>query len=70
MYREGGLVNANENVQTTLVPAGSASVVEFQLKVPGSYALVDHSIFRTERGALGLLEAEGPEAPEIHRKIK
>jgi nitrite reductase (NO-forming) len=70
VYREGGLVNANENVQTTLVPSGSASVVEFQLKVPGSYALVDHSIFRTERGALGLLEAEGPEAPEIYRKIK
>jgi nitrite reductase (NO-forming) len=70
VYREGGLVNATENVQTTLVPAGSASVVEFQLKVPGSYALVDHSIFRTERGALGLLQAEGPEAPEIYRKVK
>ncbi len=70
VYREGGLVNATENVQTTLVPAGSASVVEFRLKVPGTYVLVDHSIFRTERGALGFLEVEGPEAPGIYRKIK
>jgi nitrite reductase (NO-forming) len=70
VYREGGLANPEENVQTTLVPAGSASTVDFQVKVPGTYTLVDHSIFRTERGAAGLLEVEGPEAPDIYRKIK
>jgi len=39
-------------------------------EVPGTYTLVDHSIFRTERGAAGMLEVEGPEAPEIYTKIK
>ncbi len=70
VYREGGLVSYAENIQTTLVPAGSASVLEFQVEVPGTYVLVDHAVFRTERGALGLLRVEGPEAPEIFRKIK
>lgn len=73
VYREGEVPGAGEpdtNVQTTLVPAGSASVVEFKLEAPGNYILVDHSIFRIERGALGILAVEGPEAPEIYKKIQ
>jgi hypothetical protein len=31
------------NVQTTMVPAGGAAIVEFTLEVPGRYILVDHS---------------------------
>jgi nitrite reductase (NO-forming) len=69
VYREGGLSSPVENIQTTLVPAGGASIVEFQLQVPGRYTLVDHSIFRTERGALGFLEVSGADAPEIYRKL-
>src|SRR5207244_4780347 len=30
------------NVQTTVVPAGGAAIVEFTLEVPGRYILVDH----------------------------
>src|SRR5205085_7952025 len=49
---EGG-VHEQENVQTTLIPAGGAAIVEFHLRVPGSYVLVDHSIFRAfNKGAL------------------
>jgi nitrite reductase (NO-forming) len=70
VYREGGLVNADENIQTTLVPAGSASTLEFHLEVPGTYTLVDHAIFRVDRGAMGLLQVEGKEAPEIYKKAK
>ena len=70
VYREGGLANPEQNIQTTLVPPGAASAVEFRLSVPGTYTLVDHSIFRVDRGALGSLEAEGPKAPEIYQKIK
>lgn len=42
---EGG-TNVQKNVQTTLIPAGGAAVVKFTARVPGSYVLVDHSIFR------------------------
>ena len=56
-----------ENVQTTLVPAGGAAIVEFKVDVPGSYMLVDHSIFRAfNKGALGELKVEGPEDKAIY----
>lgn len=66
VYIEGG-TKFQENVQTTLVPAGGAAIVEFKMDVPGSYVLVDHSLFRAfNKGALGLLKAEGPEDKGIY----
>jgi nitrite reductase (NO-forming) len=53
------------NVQTTLVPAGGATIVEFKLEVPGRYILVDHSLSRLEHGLAGFLVVEGPENAEI-----
>ncbi len=57
------------NVQTTLVPAGGATVVEFKVEVPGAYILVDHSLGRLEKGAAGFLVVEGPEAPDIFQSL-
>ncbi len=58
--REGGTAAVDRNVQTTLVPAGGATMVEFDVEVPGTFILVDHSIFRTfNKGALGMLKVEG-----------
>lgn len=52
----------NENVQTTLVPAGGSAIVEFKVDVPGTFILVDHSIFRAfNKGALGMLKVIGEE---------
>ena len=52
----------NKNVQTTLIPAGGAAIVEFKVEVPGTFILVDHSIFRAfNKGALGMLKVEGEE---------
>lgn len=66
VYVEGGKL-INENIQTTIVPAGGAAIVDFKLDVPGSYTLVDHSIFRAfNKGALGQLVVEGPENKEIY----
>lgn len=66
VYVEGGKL-INENIQTTLVPAGGAAIVDFKLDVPGSFTLVDHSIFRAfNKGALGQLKVEGPENKEIY----
>ncbi len=53
------------NVQTVLVPPGGATVVEFQLQVPGRYILVDHALARLQRGLAGYLIVDGPEAPDI-----
>lgn len=60
----GSLVN--EDVQTTLVPAGGASMIEFKVDVPGELVLVDHSIFRAfNKGALAVLNVAGPENKKI-----
>lgn len=48
------------DVQTTLVPAGGATMVEFTPLVPGNYALVDHALARIDRGAWGVLHVTGP----------
>ena len=63
---EGG-THEQENVQTTLIPAGGAVMVEFHTEVPGSYILVDHSIFRAfNKGALAMLKVDGPEDKSIY----
>ncbi len=49
------------DVQTTLVPPGGATVVEFELEVPGHYMLVDHALTRAARGLAGVLVVEGEE---------
>ncbi|MCB0283553.1 MAG: nitrite reductase, copper-containing [Calditrichaeota bacterium] len=57
----------NENVQTTLIPAGGAAIVEFKVEVPGTFILVDHSIFRAfNKGALGMLKVQGEDNKTIY----
>jgi nitrite reductase (NO-forming) len=65
VYREGSLAEPQKDVQTTLIPAGGAAIVDFKLEVPGDYILVDHSIFRMDRGAVGILSASGEPVPSI-----
>jgi nitrite reductase (NO-forming) len=66
VYDQASLTSpALTNVQTTLVPPGGATVVEFGLEVPGNYILVDHALARLQRGLAGFLIAEGAENPEI-----
>lgn len=66
VHVEGGSL-INENVQTTLIPAGGATIIEFKVEVPGDYAIVDHSIFRAfNKGALGTLNVTGIENHTIY----
>ncbi len=66
VYTEGG-TSINHDVQTTLVPAGGATMVEMQLEAPGTFILVDHSIFRAfNKGALGMLEVQGPANARVY----
>ncbi len=67
VYFEGGS-EVNENVATTLIPAGSAAIVEFKVEAPGELVLVDHSIFRAfNKGALGIMEVDGKQNPDVFR---
>lgn len=56
----------HEDIQSTLVPAGGATVVEFDLQVPGNYILVDHALARLEKGAWGILTVAGDSNPDIY----
>jgi nitrite reductase (NO-forming) len=53
------------DVQTTLVPAGGAAMIEFKTEVPGRYILVDHALSRAERGLMGFLYVEGEDQPDL-----
>ncbi len=66
VYTEGGS-KFQENVQTTLIPAGGSAIVEYKVDTAGTYILVDHSIFRAfNKGALGMMKVDGAEKKEIY----
>ena len=57
-------------MQTTLVPSAGTTVVDFKVDVPGAYALVDHSIYRVAKGAIGHLVVEGKDNPSVFKAGK
>jgi len=68
LYREGDLLSPPaRNIQTTLVAPGSAVAVEFTCKVPGNLTLVDHSLFRLDKGCVGFLMVGGEPQPHLYQ---
>ncbi len=66
VYDQASITSAPlTDVQTTLVPPGGATVVEFKTEVPGRYILVDHALSRLQRGLAGFLIVSGPENLEV-----
>src|SRR5690606_17371023 len=66
VYTEGSVSSPPvRDVQTTSVPPGGATVVDFKLEVPGKYVLVDHALTRVARGLAGILEVTGPQNPDV-----
>ncbi len=67
VYREAALLNAPlRGSQTTLVPAGGATVVDLVGQVPQTVVLVDHALSRAfDKGAIGQIVISGEENPEI-----
>ncbi|MEX1162156.1 MAG: copper-containing nitrite reductase [Nitriliruptor sp.] len=62
---EGGSL-INTDVQTTLVPAGGATWVEFRVDVAGDYLLVDHALTRAiDGGAVAVLHVTGDADPTV-----
>jgi FtsP/CotA-like multicopper oxidase with cupredoxin domain len=71
VYLEGSVNGVvNRNVQTTMVPSAGATIVEFTIDVPGDYLLVDHSIFRIDKGAIGMITAVGESRPKVFEALK
>ena len=68
VYREGDLISPPaRGIQTTLVPPGGAVVIELETPLPGNFTLVDHAIWRIEKGAVGFLQVEGAPRPDLYR---
>ncbi len=66
VYNLGGVLNEPlRGIQTVMVPAGGAVIVDFKVEVPGNYMLVDHALSRAERGLAGMLHVDGPPNPAI-----
>ena len=66
VYDQASLTaNPLTDVQTTLVPPGGATMVEFAVQVPGRYILVDHALSRLQRGLAGYLIVSGDENKEV-----
>jgi nitrite reductase (NO-forming) len=70
VYVEGGTV-AQHNVQTTLIPAGGSTIVEFGAEKAGKLILVDHSIFRAfNKGTLGMIAVSGADNKKVFAAVK
>ena len=54
-------------MQTTLVPAGGATIVDFKVQYPGKYLLVDHSLSRAGKGLAGALEVTGKADATVYK---
>lgn len=68
VHVEGGTL-INHNVQTTLIPAGGATIVEFRTDVPSTVLLVDHAISRVfNKGAVAAIKVSGSANPLVYRK--
>jgi len=67
VWMEGSVSHPVHNVQTTMIPAGGATIVDFKLNVPGNVILVDHSLTRAfNRGTVGLIKVSGDEDKLIY----
>ncbi|WP_082584505.1 copper-containing nitrite reductase [Noviherbaspirillum sp. Root189] len=68
VYSMGDLTSAPlQNVQTTTVAPGGATMVEFKVEAPGRLILVDHALSRMEKGLVGFLHVDGPENADVFR---
>ena len=59
-WAEGNSSAQLHNVQTTVIPPGGATTIEFKVHTPGTFILVDHAISRAfNKGALAQLKVSG-----------
>ncbi|THF76076.1 multicopper oxidase domain-containing protein [Cohnella fermenti] len=55
VYESGNPANVQRGIQTTLIPAGGGSVVEFTVQEAGDYPIVSHQFDQATKGAVATL---------------
>ncbi|KAL3442663.1 Cupredoxin [Aspergillus insuetus] len=71
VYRDADVISPPAQfVQTVVVPPGGATIVDMAMVVPGTYTLVDHAIFRLEKGAVGYLNVTGSRRPKLYESAE
>lgn len=67
-YRDGDVLSLpGRYISTVSVPPGGSTIVDMKMQVPGTYTIVDHAIFRLDKGAVGYLNVAGPQRPGIYQ---
>ncbi|KAL1953120.1 hypothetical protein VTO42DRAFT_3579 [Malbranchea cinnamomea] len=68
VFRDGDVLSPPAPfLQTISLPPGGATIADMKLLVPGTYALVDHAIFRMDKGAVGYVNVSGKPRPDIYQ---
>ncbi len=71
VYRDGDVVSPPGHfIQTVSVPPGAATIVDMKMVVPGTYAFVDHAIFRLDKGAVGYLNVSGKPRSDVYQSAQ
>lgn len=66
-YRDGDVISPPSNhVSTLSVPSGGSTIVDMKMVVPGTYTIVDHAIFRLDKGAVGFLNVSGEQNKDVY----
>jgi len=67
VYKDGDIVTPpTRSTQVVTIPPGGSAIVDLQVPVPGTYTLIDHSIFRVDKGAVGFLSVSGEPRPDLY----
>ncbi|KAK5202426.1 hypothetical protein LTR41_011827, partial [Exophiala xenobiotica] len=69
-YRDGNVLSPHSQFVSTLsVPPGAATIVDINMLVPDTMTLVDHAIFRVDKGTVGYLNVSGTPRPDIYQQL-
>lgn len=70
-YRDGDVLSPPAQFVSTLsVPPGGATIVDMLMPVPGTMTLVDHAIFRLDKGGVGFLNVSGKPRPDVYQSVQ
>ncbi|KAL2842061.1 Cupredoxin [Aspergillus pseudoustus] len=71
VYRDADVLSPPaQYLATVSVPPGGSTIVDMAMMVPGTYTMVDHAIFRLEKGAVGYLNVTGDRRPELYQSAE
>jgi hypothetical protein len=70
-YRDGDVLSPpGQFVSTLSVPPGAATIVDMNMLVPSTMTLVDHAIFRLDKGAVGYLNVSEKPRQDVYQSVQ